>query len=241
MTIDTLTGPSITHQQVLHFRMQGYLRVRELIEDDLRLELLDYSKRLQREDGTLKSYRLFERDPALMTKLLSQESLLGRLTGLLGPNVVYLTNRHNQSALNKPGRADTRLHRDILQWSRGVVTVVVYLEDSDVENGCTHVVPGSHLLPSVGVPQPDGGGTWMEQHQEFADMVDQAVPVPVPAGGALFFDGTLFHATGMNNSQVTRSAIVLGFRSCDELDASPDNRRQLLVAGAHLYRGNDRK
>jgi phytanoyl-CoA hydroxylase len=241
MTTDIYNAAFITHQQVLHFRTQGYLRVRELIEDDLRLELLEYSERLQSEDGTLKSYRLFERDSALMLKLLSVESLVGRLTGLLGPNVVYLTNRHNQSALNRPGCADTRLHRDILQWSRGVLTVVVYLEDSDVDSGCTHVVPGSHLLPSVGVPQPDGGGTWMEEHEEFADMVDQAVPVPVPAGGALFFDGTLFHATGMNTSQVTRSAMVLGFRSCDELDASPDNGRQLLVAGDHLYRGNDRR
>jgi ectoine hydroxylase-related dioxygenase (phytanoyl-CoA dioxygenase family) len=80
----------------------------------------------------------------------------------------------------------------------------------------------------------------MDEHSEFADMLDQAVPVPVPAGGALLFDGTLFHATGENTSANSRAAIVLGFRSCDELDALPDESRQVIVTGKRLYRGNDR-
>lgn len=227
MTAAEIEIPPITRQQVLHFRTQGYLRIPRLVADDLRLELLERTRQMQRVDDAMKSYHLLQRAPELMSQLLSGPLLLDRLTGLLGPNVVFLTNRHNQAALTLPGRTDTRLHRDILQWSRGVLTVVVYLEDSTVENGCTHIVPGSHLLPSVGVPQADGGGTWMNEHVEFADMLDQAVPVPLPAGGALMFDGTLFHATGSNNSAISRAAIVLGFRSCDELDADPDVSRQL--------------
>ncbi|MBV2156804.1 hypothetical protein [Kitasatospora sp. SUK 42] len=52
---------------------------------------------------------------------------------LLGPNVVYVLNRHNQGSVNAPGTREVRLHRDILQPTRGLLTAVVYFEDAAVE------------------------------------------------------------------------------------------------------------
>ncbi len=105
---------------------------------------------------------------------------------------------------------------------------------------CTWIVPGSHRAPYVGVPQPDGGGTWMDEHPELAELAEQAVPVPAPAGGVLLFDGTVLHTVGANSGGSTRTSVVLGYRAADELDAHPDPDRQVVVAGAQLYRGNDR-
>ncbi|MFI6116940.1 phytanoyl-CoA dioxygenase family protein [Kitasatospora sp. NPDC051164] len=133
-----------------------------------------------------------------------------------------------------------RLHRDILQPTRGLLTALVYLEDATVDTGCTWIIPGSHQAPCVGVPQPGGGGTWLDEHPELAYLGDQAVPVPVPAGGVLLFDATVFHTVGPNACTSTRAGVVLGYRSADELDAHPDPDRQIVVAGEQLYRGNDR-
>ncbi|MEU1287999.1 phytanoyl-CoA dioxygenase family protein [Kitasatospora sp. NPDC005856] len=234
---------ALTEQQVRHFRDLGYLRLpgpglpRDLVEEvagvvRARAALLP--------GGQAKVYRLYEHDRALMYRLVAHPSLTGPLTSLLGPNVVYVLNRHNQGSLNAPDFQDVRLHRDILQPTRGLLTAVVYCEDATVETGCTWIVPGSHRAPYVGVPQPDGGGTWMDEHPVLADLADQAVPVPVPAGGILLFDGTVFHTVGRNTGGATRTSVVLGYRSADELDARPDPDRQIVVAGAHLYRGNDR-
>nr|WP_202447221.1 phytanoyl-CoA dioxygenase family protein [Streptomyces sp. SID5468] len=232
----------MTEQQARHYRDLGYLR---LPDPGLPRDLLDDVAEMVRARaarlpaGQTKVYRLYQHDPALMHRLVAHPALTGPLTTLLGPNLVYVLNRHNQGSLNAPGAQKDRLHRDILQPTRGLLTAVVYLEEATVQTGCTWIVPGSHRAPYVGVPQPDGGGTWMDEHPELADLTDQAVPVPVPAGGIFIFDGTAFHTAGPNTGSTTRTSVVLGYRAADELDAHPDLDRQIVVAGTHLYRGND--
>ncbi|MFF4895749.1 phytanoyl-CoA dioxygenase family protein [Streptomyces sp. NPDC001068] len=239
---------SLTPQQIRHFRDSGYLRLPGLVPEALSSRLRDLVRDADARSGPVtqtpgaqpKLYRLYQRDPHLVHRLITLPQVVEPLCALLGPHVVYVLNRHNQAAVNHPGSAEPRLHRDILQWSRGLVTAVVYLEESTVLNGCTHLVPGSQYLPFVGVPQPDGGGTWMDEHPEFADLMDQALPIPMPAGGVLLFDSLVFHTVSANTGTTSRMSLVLGFRSTDELDHDPDHSRQVLVSGGHHYRGNDR-
>jgi hypothetical protein len=58
------------------------------------------------------------------------------------------------------------------------------------------------------------------------------VPVPVPAGGILLFEATVFHAVGTDTDAATRIRVVLGCRRADELDAPPDrDPKQFRMAG----------
>ena len=41
------------------------------------------------------------------------------------------------------------MHRDVRQWSRTICTVLFYLEETTVENGCTIAVPGTSRGVSV--------------------------------------------------------------------------------------------
>src|SRR5690348_18078340 len=43
-----------------------------------------------------------------------------------------------------PGDKGLVCHRDQRGWSRPVVTVLVYLDNATLENGCLEIVPGSH-------------------------------------------------------------------------------------------------
>lgn len=237
----------LTREQVAHFRQVGYFRMDNVIDDALIDELLGcVAGGCRHVDATVtpissaKQYRMYEQHNSSMSRLVGHPDVVAAVSSILGPNVVFVTNRHNQSAMNYPDNVDTRLHRDTLHWSRNVITVVAYLSDADEQNGCTRVVPGSHNLPLVGVPQEAGGGTWMEAHPEFAGLVDQAIPVPVRRGGVLIFDGLLFHAAGANRTGAPRPAVVLGYRSVDELEADPEPANQIVVAGRRIYRGNDR-
>lgn len=242
----------LTHEQVRFFRDVGYYKLGGILEpvdisllrNFVRAETTAKQQgRLIQESGSaaVKLYGLYDRNPGLIHSLLTKPALLEPLQSLLGPSVVFVKNRHNHATVNnaEATKSEARLHRDILQPTRGLITAAVYLEDATVANGCTHVVPGSQNLPFVGVPQENGGGTWMDEHDEYAGLGEQALPVPMAAGSVLLFDGLAFHSVGQNRGDGTRASITLGFRAVDELDFTPDDTRQILVSGEQLYRGND--
>lgn len=240
---------ALNHEQARFYRDQGYYRltdaftteesseIRQFIENEADKQARDVDPL----NPNKKLYGLYDRDPEMMRKVIGNKALISALVSLLGPNIVFVKNRHNHATVNnKQGEPAEGMHRDILQPSRGLLTAAVYLQDSTVDNGATRVVPGSHNLPYVGVPQENGGGTWMSEHEEYAGLEDQAVPVPMKEGDVLLFNGTLFHGVGYNESGQTRISMTLGFRSADELCAHPDSSREVLVAGEYIYRGNDR-
>ncbi|HET6622482.1 MAG TPA: phytanoyl-CoA dioxygenase family protein [Candidatus Saccharimonadales bacterium] len=239
----------LTQEQARFYRDQGYYRLLDCFDQTETAEMRDFissefnktQDRVDPSNPNRKLYGLYDRNPELMNRVLGKKALIGALTSILGPNVVFVKNRHNHATVNnRYGSPAEGMHRDILQPTRGLVTAAVYLQDSTVGNGATRVIPGSHNLPYVGVPQADGGGTWLAEHEEFAGLENQAVPVPMNEGDVLLFNGTLFHGVGYNPSGETRTSMTLGFRSVDELDAQPDHSRQIVVAGDYIYRGNDR-
>jgi phytanoyl-CoA hydroxylase len=148
-----------------------------------------------------------------------------------------LKNRHNHASISPKYSDPPRLHRDVLQWSRSIVTVIVYLEETTLENGCTHIIPGSHYLPFVGTP--NNGGTWMDEHSVYFDLLNQSLPVPMTSGGILFFDGLTFHGVGVNTTDNTRMSVTMAYHSVDELCKGDINSYQLLVRGDRIYKGND--
>ena len=122
------------------------------------------------------------------------------------------------------------LHRDVRHWTRTIFTVLFYLEETTVENGCTRVIPGTHHLPGVDGRVHDVG--WAQE------IADQAVPVPMPAGGMLVIDSMLLHSTGINRTEGTRMSMTMGYHSVDEI-ADMENPKRALVRGRRPYDGND--
>lgn len=88
-----------------------------------------------------------------------------------------------------------------------ILGVWIALDDAGVENGCMHVIPGAHREGAV-------------RHHHGIDCeidpallpVERAVPVPVPAGGAMFFYGMLPHETPPNRSPERRRALQFHYR-----------------------------
>jgi ectoine hydroxylase-related dioxygenase (phytanoyl-CoA dioxygenase family) len=189
---------------------------------------------------TTKIYGAYQRNRLNheLKKAITAAKIKNTINILLGPNVVLALNRHNHITTNRKGEQDLRFHRDILQPTRGLLSLIIYLDPADIESGCTQVIPGSHRETRVGVPQFDGGGTWLSRHDQFRHLQDQSLPVPVSAGDALVFDGLLFHAPGENTTERSRTSITFGLRAHDEL-SEIDDSRNVLVYGSPIYRGND--
>jgi len=234
----------LTSQQVWFFRHNGFLRLPcrldrdqvEYLKDRIYRHIRDGIPPLRADESgrVVRLSRFIDRDPAFL-EIFSTPQITGSLEALLGPNIVLLGNRHNHATINRPGIGSHRLHRDVLQWSRTIISVMAFLDDSSYADGCTHVIPGSHLLPFVGTP--NNGGCWMDEHQIFADLMDQAVAVPMTEGSLLAFDGVVFHGAGVNTRDSDRLAITLAYRSVDELSGLGEGD-EVLVRGQYLYRGS---
>jgi ectoine hydroxylase-related dioxygenase (phytanoyl-CoA dioxygenase family) len=235
----------LSYEQVRFFRQSGYIRLvkkaplslldgmRSFITAQVEQKVppfrLDSHERICRLDAITQRHSIFQ-------DFFCSADVLDPLESLLGPNIELVLNRHNHATLNLCESNTVRLHRDVLQWSRSLVTAILYLDDSNCETGCTCLIPGSHYLPFVG--RPNNGGTWMDEHSVYADLLNQAIPIPMEQGTVLLFDSLVFHTVGENKTQNSRMSICVGYHSVDELQKQA-NPGCLLVRGEQLYRGND--
>jgi ectoine hydroxylase-related dioxygenase (phytanoyl-CoA dioxygenase family) len=140
---------------------------------------------------------------------------------LLGPDVRPM----GMHAIRKPPRegAETPWHQDEAYWDPGyrheAVSVWVPLQPATVENGCMQFVPGSHLLEvrPHRLINADAHGLVLDEPLP----VDQAVPCPIPPGGATIHTGRTLHYAGPNLTDEPRRALIMAFARPAEKLATP--------------------
>ncbi len=113
----------------------------------------------------------------------------------------------------KPWHQDTAY----FNWEplQGVLGTWIALDAATPENGCMHVIPGSHRAG----PQPH----YHDRDCQLPDedvQVERDVMVPLKPGGALLFSGLLHHATPPNFSADRRRALQFHYASihCRQID-----------------------
>jgi phytanoyl-CoA hydroxylase len=144
----------LTHEQIRLFRHNGYLKLAQclpaaMVEDlkeEIRRDLRHQVEPVVRskEGQAVRISKILDRG-LLFKEAATYAPLLDVLEGLLGPHIEIVKNRHNHATLNLATGQDASFHRDLVQWSRGLVSVVFFLEETDLENGCTQIVPGTML------------------------------------------------------------------------------------------------
>jgi phytanoyl-CoA hydroxylase len=233
---------SLTNEQIALFRHNGFLKLPERLPQEtvdalkatiwrhIREEIAPVDR--DREGRVVRISQIWDREP-IFREACTCGPVLDPLEALLGPNIELITNRHNHATLRLADEGANYFHRDVLQWSRPILTVLYYLEETTVENGCTWVIPGTQLLP--GRP---GNDLREDDYLKRAGLFDQAVPVPMPAGGLLALDSLTIHTAGKNTTSGTRISMTVGYHSVDELSPT-ENPRRVLVRGKRLYLGND--
>ena len=174
---------------------------------------------------------LVERNPIFL-ETATNPLVLDPLESLLGPNIELLTNRHNHATLRTASEYKDNMHRDVRQWTRTIFTVLFYLPETTVENGCTVAVPGSHHFPGI--------NGRLNDHEWTREVREQAVPIPMPEGGMLVIDSMIIHGVGQNKTPDTRISLTMGYHSVDEL-SEIRNPKRIVVRGEGLYSGNDQK
>ena len=141
-------------------------------------------------------------DGSLFAREVGNPRIVDVVTRLIGPDVKAV---HSQIFFKAPGMPGNALHQDerfIPTRDRSLVTAWIALEDARIANGCLRVIPGSHR-PSVLWPMRRHENPELDRAEElhgFPWSRDAVVPVEVPAGAAVFFDGYLIHGSHPNRS-----------------------------------------
>ncbi len=131
------------------------------------------------------------------------EDLIGR-----GVNIVQTMVIYKQPFVG----AETGYHQDATYLHTEPNTLIaawMALDDVTEENSPLTIIPGSHHLPLHTIAELKEDGQF--HHQVVNDTrpeISQAVPVPVPKGGVIFFHGYLWHGAGPNQSSRPRRAFV---------------------------------
>jgi len=231
-----MAGTRLTPEQAWYFRMAGFVKLPGTLPSEM-VEALkaaidqDIARAVQpvvrnREGRIVRLSNVLDRAP-IFRAVATSPLVLDPLEDLRGPNIELLRNRHNHATLRLPEPGGDYLHRDVPQWSRGIVTVLFYLEASTCERGSTQVIPGSHLLPWA----PDTVAAAP------AGLVEQVERVEMPAGGLLAIDSLLWHGAGRNLTGETRTSMTFGYHSADDLASVADPQR-FLVRGQRVYAGH---
>jgi ectoine hydroxylase-related dioxygenase (phytanoyl-CoA dioxygenase family) len=131
---------------------------------------------------------------------LAHESVIEVLTDVIGANVKCMQSMLFIKASGKPGQAWHQDEHFIPTRDRSLTGAWIALDAAVVENGCLWVIPGSHrpgvIWPMY--PHEDPRYDCAQMAYDFPYDDDEAVPVEVPAGAAVIFNGYLLHKSEPN-------------------------------------------
>lgn len=234
--VDRLDRHRIAAEDYRAYGRDGYLVVRGLVpksdigdmyghSDDVlhgRVRVPTVEAPPSMDDGDLAAFTrvhmLHRLDPP-SERMFLHPRVLDVVEALIGPDVLAL---QTMLFYNPPGMGGQGWHQDsyyITTYPDTLIGVWLPLETVDEENGCLHVLRGSHAEPIYAAPEPEG---YVHARGVFRDVAPvqnvsahddsendltpiaskhgSPVPVPVEPGDAVFFHGHLLHRSHQNRS-----------------------------------------
>jgi ectoine hydroxylase-related dioxygenase (phytanoyl-CoA dioxygenase family) len=181
--------------------------------------------------------------------LAGRPDVVDPLTRVIGPNVKMVQSMFFIKSEGKPGQAWHQDENFIPTRDRSLAAVWIAVDDATVENGCLWALPGSHRR---GVLYPDretddARFDCSVESFDFPYRDEDAVPLELPAGSAVLFDGHLLHRSLPNTgAHGMRRALVFHYMSAEsrlpwlppgegEWMAHTDHRDIVMVAGEDPY------
>jgi phytanoyl-CoA hydroxylase len=186
---------------------------------------------------------------ATMAAAQRHPTVVAALRALIGPDVKAMQSMLFIKAEGRPGQAWHQDEHFIPTRDRSLTAVWVALDDATVDNGCLWVLPGSHR-PGVIYPNREHDDPRFDctvESYAFPHRDEDAVPVQVPAGSALVFNGYLLHKsmpnTGragfrralVNHYMSATSPLAWGQAAAGDHFADADYRDIVLIAGTDPY------
>ena len=186
-------------------------------------KLKDEMDEKDRRDAIRKIFNFVNHEPRL-NALAEHPGLLQVLEQIMNDKPVLF----QDMALVKPPLHGTEKpwHQDCAYFNLAhgttVVGVWIALDEATNENGCMHIIPGSH-----------NEGPMIHFNRRDWQICDTDVPiardttVPLQPGGCLFWHGLLHHGSPVNHSTKRRRALQFHYKPANSDDISTQDRMQM--------------
>jgi ectoine hydroxylase-related dioxygenase (phytanoyl-CoA dioxygenase family) len=154
--------------------------------------------------------------------LMSNSKILDAVESLIGPELFSNPVYNVRPKVPKVAAGAVPWHQDKSYWpdanSNPVITVWIPLVDSTHENGCLHLIPGTHKKRAVAHGQESYSGTsYLELPGEYIERRKrEIIALPMKAGSAVLFNDRLIHSSTPNNSNGVRWSVDLRYQPTDQ-------------------------
>ncbi|MXV78438.1 phytanoyl-CoA dioxygenase family protein [Candidatus Poribacteria bacterium] len=186
-------------------------------------KLKDDMNEQDRRDAIRKIFNFVNHEPRL-NALAEHQGLLQVLEQIMDDKPVLF----QDMALVKPPRHGTEKpwHQDCAYFNLAhgttVVGVWIALDEATAENGCMHIIPGSH-----------NQGPMIHFNRRDWQICDTDVPiardtmVPLQPGGCLFWHGLTHHGSPVNHSSKRRRALQFHYKPASTEDIKTQERMEM--------------
>lgn len=234
MSAGTLTS-SLSEDQVAHFRAEGYVvaprlfdaadiakcdtAIAELTERAAREGKMEQVLELEPEplDGKPVARRIYNPFHAheAFRQLATDSRILDRVAQLIGNDIAIQHSKLNM----KPAKVGSVVewHQDMTYFPHtndSLVTLLIYLDDADEENGCLQVLPRNHRHYFTHT-MPDGSFAGMIMEPIDSEKWGKPVPLSAPAGSVIFMHVLTPHSSLPNRSTRGRRTLIFEYRAAD--------------------------
>lgn len=167
-----------------------------------------------------KVFRLHRRD--VFGAFARSHAVTDLVADLVGPSLDCFLSQFifkNPGAWGQPWHQDS--HYFPFEPARPIVGVWLAVTEATLENGCLHVLPGSHREP-VHEHVPDRRPNANYGYVEIVDHdMTGSVPVLMDPGDLLLFDSHLMHRSTDNESDGVRAAMVYHYCATGTVERTP--------------------
>ena len=156
-------------------------------------------------------------DEEFIWQMSTDSRVIDVMQELMGEDIMLLSTHFFCKYPDPKAKKFVAWHQDVTYWGLDPAeahTAWVAIDDSDTENGCMRVIPGSHKNGIVTHGESEEGENLLSVNQEIPDeLVDtsQAFDLELKAGQLSIHDGQLYHASNPNTSDRRRCGLTLRY------------------------------
>lgn len=172
---------------------------------------------------------MYQLDP-IFERIIMKSTLVDIAEALIGTSNIHL---YHDQAIYKPAfhGGESPWHQDNGYWKLEPATAVscwLALDDVDLENGCMWVIPGSHRSGTSGHSHAGPASALLKLTVDDRN----AVPLPMPAGCAMFHHCQTLHHTKSNLTPHQRRALAIHYMAAESLQNGKPLENRLALRGA---------
>ena len=220
------------------FEEDGYFSPLRLFDKSTALSYREILETVEQKTGSLNYRYKIHTVVEMAYKLATNKELLDSVEALLGPNILL----YNTSFVIKEpnSKAHISWHQDLTYWGFNddkQVAAWIALSDATEENGCMHMIPGSHKGGQLPHKTTKDSNNLLHHGQTIEGVSEeQSRCIPLKAGETSLHHGWTMHTSYPNKSDDRRIGLTINYISTDMFQTQTEHDSAMLVRGVDHYK-----